>query len=216
MLNMTSFIWDLDGTLLNSYPLIVNSLYTIYSEKGVLIDKKEIYKQVIEESVSAFIKAMEAKFNIPFEDLKERYNNITHKELNTITPMEHSKEILEYLNNIGIDNYVYTHRGTTTEVVLSNIGLISYFKDIITSLDNFKRKPDPEGLNYLINKYNLDRNNTYYVGDRKLDIECANNAHIKSIMFIEPSSPGKPTGKEDHVIRDLLEIKDILERQNND
>ena len=54
-----TFIWDLDGTLLNSYPLIVNSLYTIYKEKGVLIDKKEIYKQIIEESVSAFIKAME-------------------------------------------------------------------------------------------------------------------------------------------------------------
>ena len=40
-----TFIWDLDGTLLDSYPLIVNSLYTIYKEKGVLIDKNEIYKQ---------------------------------------------------------------------------------------------------------------------------------------------------------------------------
>ena len=41
-----TFIWDLDGTLLNSYPLIVDSLWTIYKEKGVLIDKKEIYKKL--------------------------------------------------------------------------------------------------------------------------------------------------------------------------
>ena len=211
-----AFIWDLDGTLLDSYGLIVDALYRIYEEKGVVVSKEEIYKDAINESVSFFIKKMEANTGVPFESLQDRYKNITHEEILSIKAMKHSKEILEYLNNIGIDNYVYTHRGTTTEVVLSNIGLISYFKDIITSLDNFKRKPDPEGLNYLINKYNLDRNNTYYVGDRKLDIECANNAHIKSIMFIEPSSPGKPTGKEDHVIRDLLEIKDILERQNND
>ena len=205
-----TFIWDLDGTLLNSYPLIVNSLYTIYSEKGVLIDKKEIYKQVIDESVSAFIKGMEAKFNIPFDDLKDRYNNITHEKLNTITAMEHSKEILEHLKSKGIKSYVFTHRGVTTETVLKNIGLYDYFDDFVTSLDNFKRKPDPEGLNYLIDKYHLDRNNTYYVGDRPMDIECANNAHIKSIMFIEKNSPGKATNKEDYIIKDLLDIKNII------
>ncbi len=205
-----TFIWDLDGTLLDSYPLIVNSLYTIYKEKGVTIDKKEIYKQIIEESVSAFIKAMETKFNIPFNDLKDRYTNITHEELKTIKAMEHSKEILEYLKSKGIKSYVFTHRGITTETVLKNIGLYEYFDFFVTARDDFKRKPDPEGLNYIIEKFNLDRDNTYYVGDRPLDIFCANNAHIKSIMFIEKNSPGKPTNKEDYVIRDLLEIKDII------
>ena len=205
-----TFIWDLDGTLLDSYPLIVNSLWTIYNEKGVTIDKKEIYKQVIEESVSAFIKAMEAKFGVPFNDLKDRYTNITHEELKTIKAMEHSKEILEYLKSKGIKSYVFTHRGITTETVLKNIGLYEYFDFFVTARDDFKRKPDPEGLNYIIEKFNLDRDNTYYVGDRPLDILCANNAHIKSIMFIEKNSPGKPTSKEDYVIRDLLEIKDII------
>ena len=95
-----TFIWDLDGTLLDSYPLIVNSLWTIYKEKGVLMDKKEIYEQVINESVSAFIKAMEERFNIPFDDLKDRYSNITHKELLSIKAMPHSKEILDYLRHL--------------------------------------------------------------------------------------------------------------------
>ena len=205
-----AFIWDLDGTLLDSYPLIVNSLYTIYSEKGVNIPKEEILYEVINESVSTFIRKMEAKYGIPFDELKDRYSNITHQELLTITAMEHSKDILEWLSSQGIKSYVYTHRGITTETVLKNIGLYDYFTDIVSSLDNFKRKPDPEGLNYLIDKYHLDKNNTYYVGDRKLDIECANNAHIRSIMFIPSSSPALPTGKEDYVIKDLLDIKDII------
>ena len=206
----TAFIWDLDGTLLDSYEIIINSLYQIYKEKGFEIDKREIYKDAINESVSYFIKRMEITLGVPFQDLKDRYTNITHEQVLSIKAMKHAKEILEYLNSVGVHNYVYTHRGTTTEVVLTNIGLISYFDDIVTSLDNFKRKPDPEGLNYLINKYHLDKNHTYYVGDRKLDIECANNAHIKSVMFIQPDSPGQPTGKEDYVIRDLLEIKNII------
>ena len=206
----TAFIWDLDGTLLDSYGLIVNSLYTIYSEKGVIIPKEEILYEVINESVSIFIRKMEAKYGIPFDELKDRYSHITHQELLTITAMNHSKDILEWLSSQGIKSYVYTHRGITTETVLKNIGLYDYFTDIVSSLDNFKRKPDPEGLNYLINKYHLDKDNTYYVGDRKLDIECANNAHIKSIMFIPSSSPALPTGKETYVIKDLLEIKEIV------
>ena len=207
---MIAFIWDLDGTLLDSYPLIVNSLYTIYSEKGVNIPKEEILYEVINESVSTFIRKMEAKYGIPFDELKDRYSHITHQELLTITAMEHSKDILEWLSSQGIKSYVYTHRGITTETVLKNIGLYDYFTDIVSSLDNFKRKPDPEGLNYLIDKYHLDKNNTYYVGDRKLDIECASNAHIKSIMFIPSSSPALPTGREDYIIKDLLDIKDIF------
>ena len=206
----TAFIWDLDGTLLDSYEIIINSLYQIYKEKGFEIDKREIYKDAINESVSYFIKRMETTLGVPFQDLKDRYTNITHEQVLSIKAMKHAKEILEYLNSVGVHNYVYTHRGVTTEVVLSNIGLLSYFDDIVTSLDNFKRKPDPEGLNYLINKYHLDKNHTYYVGDRKLDIECASNASIKSIMFIKPNSPGQPIGKEDYVIRDLLEIKEII------
>ena len=206
----TAFIWDLDGTLLDSYEIIINSLYQIYKEKGFEIDKREIYEDAINESVSYFIKRMETTLGVPFQDLKDRYTNITHEQVLSIKAMEHAKEILEYLNSVGVHNYVYTHRGTTTEVVLSNIGLKSYFDDIVTSLDNFKRKPDPEGLNYLINKYHLDKNNTYYVGDRKLDVECANNAHIKSIMFIPSKSPALPTGKENYIIKDLLEIKEIV------
>ena len=205
-----AFIWDLDGTLLDSYLLIVNSLYTIYSEKGVIIPKEEILYEVINESVSTFIRKMEAKYGIPFDELKDRYSHITHQELLTITAMEHSKDILEWLSSQGIKSYVYTHRGITTETVLKNIGLYDYFTDIVSSLDNFKRKPDPEGLNYLIDKYHLDKDNTYYVGDRKLDVECANNAHIKSIMFILSKSPALPTGREDYIIKDLLDIKDII------
>ena len=209
-MNNVAFIWDLDGTLIDSYGIIVNSLHQIYLEKGVNIDKSEILYDVLNESVSYFIKKTEEKFGVPFEDLKDRYSIISHNETLNIKAMKHGKEILEYLKNKGITNYVFTHRGITTESVLKNIGIYSYFEDMVTSLNNFKRKPDPEGLNYLIDKYHLDRDNTYYVGDRPMDIKCANNAHIKSIMFVPLNSVTKPTGKETYVVNDLLDIKEII------
>ena len=69
--------------------------------------------------------------------------------------MNNAKEVLEYLQSKNIRNFVFTHRGVTTETVLKNIGIYDYFEEIVTSLNKFKRKPDPEGINYLINKYNL-------------------------------------------------------------
>lgn len=205
-----AFIWDLDGTLLDSYGVIVDSLYQIYQEKGVDIDKQEILHDVINESVSSFIMKMEKRFGIPFDDLKDRYSYISGKEKLNIKAMEHAKEILEYLRSIGIPSFVFTHRGVTTEAVLKNIDLYDYFTEIVSSLNGFNRKPSGDALNYLVDKYHLDKENTYYVGDRPIDIECANNAHIKSIMFIPPQSVAKATGKETYVINDLLDIKKLV------
>lgn len=203
-------IWDLDGTLLDSYGVIVSSLYQIYLEKGIELDKQEIFYDVINESVSFFINKMEQKYGIPFDELKDRYSIISGKEKGNIKLMKHALEILKVLKENHITNYVLTHRGTTTESVLSNLGIYYYFDEIVTSLNKFKRKPDPEGLNYLINKYQLDREYTYYVGDRPMDIVCANNAHIKSIMFIPDGGVAKPTGHESYVVNDLLEIEKII------
>lgn len=205
-----AFIWDLDGTLLDSYGIIVDSLHQVYSERGAKISKEEILKEVISVSVGHFIAKMEEEFSIPFEELKERYSYLSEKRKFDIKPIPHSKEILEYLKNKGILNYVFTHRGITTESVLKNIGLFDYFDEIVTSLNGFSFKPSPQGIDYLVNKYNLDRNNTYYVGDRSIDIGCANNAKVKSIMFIPSTSVASPTGKETYIIKDLLDIKQIV------
>ena len=210
---MLAFIWDLDGTLIDSYGVIVDSLYQIYKEKGFDIDKQEILHDVINESVLYFIMKMEARFGVPFEDLKDRYSIISHNAKNNIKAMKHAKEILKFIKDNNIPNYVFTHRGVTTESVLKNIGIYEYFDEIANSLSGFKRKPDPEGINYFINKYHLDKNNTYYVGDRPMDILCADNAHVKSIMFMPTGSVAIPTGKETYIVKDLLQIKDIIKFQ---
>ena len=210
---MLAFIWDLDGTLIDSYEIIVDSLYQIYKEKGFVIDKQEILNDVINESVSFFIMKMEARFGVPFDDLKDRYSVISHNAKDNIKAMNHAVEMLKYIKDNNIPNFVFTHRGVTTESVLKNIGIYEYFDEIVTSQSGFPRKPSPEGLNYIVNKYHLDKEHTYYVGDRKMDIMCANNAHIKSIMYIPVSSVAKATGKETYLIKDLLQIKDIINIQ---
>ena len=208
------FIWDLDGTLIDSYDIIVDSLCRIYKEKiGIQLNREDVYKEAIRYSVGHFIQGMEKQTGIKFDELKDRYSQISGEEKLKIKPMKHAIEILEYLKSQGIHSYVFTHRGKSTEPVLRNIKIYDYFDEIITSVDPaFNRKPSPDSINYLVDKYRLNKNNTYYVGDRSMDIECANNAHIKSILYLPKDGYGLATGKETYIIEDLLDIKEIIKK----
>ncbi|MBO6261935.1 MAG: HAD-IA family hydrolase [Bacilli bacterium] len=206
-----TFIWDLDGTLLDSYDVIVESLCILYKERfDIDLNKLEVRQEVIRYSVGHFLARMEKQTGVLFQELKDRYSCISGERKLNIKAMKHSIELLDYLKEQGIHSYVFTHRGTSTEPVLRNINMYDYFDEIVTSVQPFKRKPSPEAINYLVEKYHLDKEHTYYVGDRSLDMECAKSAGIKGIMYLPKDGYGLKTGKEDYIIEDLLEIKDII------
>jgi len=73
------------------------------------------------------------------------------------------------------------------------------------SQSGFERKPHPEAANYLLDKYQLDPESTYYIGDRTLDVEFAQNSGIQSINFLESSFEGN------HRIQELADIPHIFE-----
>ena len=205
-----TMIWDLDGTLLDSYEVIVSTLYKTYKEYGIELDKDDILREVITYSVRDFITKMEGECGLAFDQIKGRYSEIGDREKAKIQPIRHAKEILKYLKGKNIRNLVFTHRGASTADVLSRLGLIDYFEEIITGKDGFPRKPDSTAVDYFVEKYDLDRESTYYVGDRSIDVECAENAHVRSILFQPEYSVAEATGRETYIVKDLLEIKDIV------
>ena len=209
----TAFIWDLDGTLLDSYGIIVSSLHQTYQEFGLELDKREINKELITFSLGVYLAKIEKEKGIPSEPVKERFSEINNSQAMLTKPVRHASEILTYLQSRNIPNYVFTHKGSITKAVLQNLKLYDFFEEIVTGKDGFPKKPDPAALNYLIQKHGLDKNNAFYVGDRTLDIACANNAGIKSIFYIPDDSYAVPNGKETYIVKDLLDIRNIVESQ---
>ena len=67
--------------------------------------------------------------------------------------------------------------------ILRDLDLDVCFTEILTSQSGFARKPSPEAATYLISKYHLKPDRTYYIGDRTLDIEFAQNSGIQSTQF---------------------------------
>ena len=206
---MKAYIWDLDGTLLDSYKVIVDSLFDTYKEYGLVLDKDEIHKHVITYSVTSFIEHMTAQTGVSFDVMKTRYSEISEEKKKNITLIPHAAETLSMLKENGATNYVYTHRGKSTQSVLDRLGLACYFEEVLTSQSGFARKPEPDAIDYLVEKYGLDKDATFYVGDRIIDMDCAKNAKVKGILFLPEQSYCVANGSEDYIVNDLLKILNI-------
>ena len=203
-------IWDLDGTLFDSYDVIVESIDLALKEHGILMNVEQIHHYAIAFSIKALFAKASAKYGVSPEQLSASYSRISAGKYMQIEPMKGSLEILEKLKNAGVENYVFTHRGKTTVPVLDNLKMGSYFSEVVTSQSGFARKPDPEGILYLMRKYNLDPEHTWYVGDRSLDMDCAANAKITGILFLPPGAIDVSGGSERVIIADLLEVENMI------
>ena len=88
---------------------------------------------------------------------------------------------------------------------MERFGVRQYIIEVVTSANGFARKPSPEVIDYGIDKYHLDKARTYYVGDRRLDVEAAENVGIPSLNL------GQPFLANNQHIEDLSDIIRLFE-----
>ena len=176
-----TFIWDLDGTLLDSYEAILAGIQETYEQFDIPFDREEVRDFILRYSVKDLLVRDADQHGLDSEELN-RVRASSLKEKNTQIPLMHgAREILAWTEEQGIQNFVFTHKSDNAFQVLTDLGIIQHFTEILTSDSGFARKPSPEALLYLIDKYQLDKGTTYYIGDRLLDAETAIHAGISSI-----------------------------------
>ncbi len=206
---MAAFIWDMDGTLVDSYPAIVPAVQKACAEHGIDLSYDEIHAEVIRTSVGTYIRQIASERRVESAPIQARFDALNDSDIDMISAIPHAKDVLHTLSEAGHSNYVYTHRRASCVSILRNAGLLPFFTEVVTALDGFSRKPAPDAILYLMKKYNLSPDSCFYVGDRSLDIEAAVNAGIGSILYLNPGSPGRATGEETYIVQDLLEIADL-------
>ena len=204
---LNAYIWDLDGTLLDSYGSIVSSLVMLAGECRAPDSAAEIMKAVKRGSVSSYLRDLAGRCGGEADALYQRYREISHERMNEITLIPGAAETLSALQTAGAEHFVYTHRGKSTEPLLERLNLKRFFTEIVTFENGFPPKPSGKGVEYLAEKYRLAGETTAYVGDRTLDVYCAKDAGVKAILYLPEDSCVEPTGQEDLVIQQL---KDLL------
>ena len=201
----TAFIWDLDGTLLDSYEAILSGIEETFAQFSIPYDKEKVREFILRYSVQDLLEKVAEERNLDAEALNQvRAQSLAEKNAQVVL-MPGARDVLAWADQAGIQQFVYTHKGDNALTILRDLGLESYFMEILTSQSGFARKPSPEAATYLIDKYQLNHDNTYYIGDRTLDVEFAQNSGIQSINFLESIYEGN------HRIQALVDISHIFE-----
>ena len=179
-----AFIWDLDGTLLDSYEAILAGIEETYRQFSIPYNKEEVRTFILKYSVQDLLEQVAEERGLDPVKLNQiRAQSLAEKNAQVVL-MPGAREVLAWADKQGIQQFVYTHKGDNALTILRDLGLDVYFTEILTSQSGFARKPSPEAATYLISKYHLKPDRTFYIGDRTLDIEFAQNSSIQSINFL--------------------------------
>ena len=206
MFREKAFIWDLDGTLLDSYKQILESVMLTLADFGIAREEKEVLRYIVGGSVKDYLQHLASETGLDYTEMDQDFQKYNYARIWQITPAPRAEEILRCIQEQGGRNFVFTHRDHSAGEMLDRLKITEYFEEVLTLEDGFARKPDPQAVNFLLDKYQLDPESTYYVGDRRIDMECGKNAGIRTILYIPSYSVGKPSGVEDYVIHDFAEM----------
>lgn len=176
---ITTILFDLDGTLLDTNELIMQSfeklLETHYPGKYT---RTEILPFLGPTLAETFNKMDPSKTEAMIQEYRE-WNMANHDRL--VAEFDGVTEVLSTLANHGIRMaIVSTKRNDMVRMGLDLIGITQLF-EVIIGLDDVQRpKPDPEPLLLAMDRLNASKEEVLMVGDNFHDIEGGKNAGVRT------------------------------------
>lgn len=205
--DMRLFIWDFDGTLMDTYPMIIGHLRLALQEFGHDAGYEETMKLMM-TTIPYAIEHYSALYGLP--ELKARYDVYHARELEeTVELFPHVKEVLQRIRELGGINCIFTHRGKSIYTMLERAGILQEFQEIVIRGDApFARKPAPDSVLYLMEKCGATPEETVMIGDRDCDLGSGRNAGCRALHLLTPAAPEHPVCNWQ--IRNFAEMLEML------
>lgn len=168
------FLFDLDGTLVDSAPDIARALNVTLSEVGV--------PRVTPARVAGFIgdgaqklieRSLPRGAKVRVAALVERFRSNYAAALCVDTrPYPGVHETLHALSNRGVRLAVLTNKPSDLARALIHVlGLDRLISDVVGDGDGFPRKPAPEAARHLLSRAEADEDRTWLIGDGLPDMQ---------------------------------------------
>jgi HAD superfamily hydrolase (TIGR01509 family) len=206
-LMLKNIIWDVDGTLFNTYPAIARALRLSLNDLGRDSPLDQI-EGLARGSMEACIRALAAEHALSSDQIMAGFS--THyaaTKPEDEPPFDGVIRVCEHIRRIGGKNVIVTHRSRRgTEHLLQGNNLQQYFAGWITADDGYPRKPDPGAFYAAMQLHDLKPEETLAVGDRDLDIQAGRTAGLFTVRFGTASA----AAIADLTIQDYSAMGDIL------
>lgn len=211
-MTITTALFDLDGTIVDTNDLIIESfLHTLEGETAEPFTREKIIPHMgfpLLEQLRFFTGRDEV------DDLADKYRKFNvkkHDEL--VREFPHVREVLAELKARGIRLGVVTNKMRKTTIMgLKLCGIESYMDTIVTVDDVVRGKPDPEPVLKALERLKTAPGEALMVGDSQYDIVAGREAGVKTVG-VAWSLKGEDHLRSfapDVIIRDMRELLEIV------
>lgn len=207
--------FDLDGTLIKSEKLIIDSFkHTFQTLRPELNITEEIYRSFLGNTLEQTFKQYD---NVNFQKYIDVYREFNFKHHDAYVTLYDNAETV--LRDLKKDNYaIAIISSKKRELVVRALKLlaIEQYVDVIVGYDDCENhKPDPLPLKTACQQLNVGHDSLIYIGDSEQDILAAKNIGCYSIavLFDEHRKEGVLALHADKYITDLNEILTIVKEK---
>ncbi len=182
---MTAILWDLDDTLLDTFPGRMKALAHAYEVcLGSKTDPGALWRSHRGGSLEAMGKRLLGEHD--YMRFVNTYREFYYSIERPVEPYPGVVPVLEAFLDHGIPMAVVTSKiahGAVEE--LTSSGLLRYFQAVVGADDTDLHKPDPAPVYEALDRLLLDPDPTVlFVGDSPADIWAARNAGVTSVAAL--------------------------------
>ena len=207
---MKACIFDLDGTLTNTLESMTYSVNLTLEEMGLSKITKDQCRLFVGNGARVLMeKSLKAAGDTDvsrIEEGMEIYGRIFDQNCTYhVTPYEGIPEMLKALKDKGIQLAVLSNKPDrqTVKVVKAIFGeeLFDYAQG---QKEGIRRKPEPDGVWYLMEQMHVSKEECLYIGDSEVDAATGRNAGLKTI--------GVLWGFRDRKTLETAGVDDLIDR----
>ena len=175
-----AFIFDLDGTLLKTDTLIMETFKYVFKKykPGYTLSNEELLSFLGPSLHDTFVRYFDESMVDELIEYYRDWNHKHHEDYVTIYPT-----VIDTIKTLNEDHYplgvVTSKLKEAAYIGLDLFDLTKYFDVIIGHDDVNNGKPDPEGINKAMSILSVD--DAVYVGDNITDIKAGKNAGTKTV-----------------------------------
>lgn len=180
-------IFDLDGTLTNTLKSLWKSTNMALATAGLPPHEIDSYKYFAGNGAKELIrKSLIADGDtelVHFDSVMEAYNRIFEEYcMYEVKPYDGIRELLKALKEKGLHLAVNSNKPQprTVDVVEEIFGKDT-FDLLVGQCEERRRKPAPDGVNYILEQLHLDKEDVLYIGDTCTDMQTGKSAGVFTV-----------------------------------
>lgn len=214
MQKISLFVYDFDGTLVDTFADIANSVNLALAEMNIQsLSRETIRRNIGSGVVNLMSRSLEGSgcddVEMAVSFFQKHYNNHL---LDQTKLYPNGREVVEHFSKKK--NAILSNKPISfVEKILTELNFLSLFDSVLGGDSLSERKPNPMGLQLLMTNLNCPVKEVLMIGDSAIDIETGKNAGVLTcgVTYGLGNPVSLHNSKPDYLIDNLSNLKSLFD-----